>query len=142
MRMESGGGRKLTPARCRGRNWAAAKGSYRYRDDLLQKDHMAAIEPSMFDWRDVDARSDSDRFYLVRDHLPDGQLLQYLEVMRGAGHDDYSVAAMWNALIDGVVFQHLLVGALLRELGRSPALMQVCDPRGGFRSRLTDHLYG
>ena len=43
---------------------------------------MAAIEPSLFDWRDVDARSDLERLYLVRDHLPDAQLVQYLEVMR------------------------------------------------------------
>lgn len=50
---------------------------------------MAAIELSLFDWRDVDARSDLDRFYLVRDHLPDAPFRQYLEVMRGKGHDDY-----------------------------------------------------
>jgi hypothetical protein len=81
---------------------------------------MAAIEPSLFDWRDVDARSDLDRFQLARDHLPDAPLLQYLEVMRGAGRDDYPVAAMWNALIAGVVFQHPSVEALLRELGRNP----------------------
>ena len=43
---------------------------------------MATIEPSLFDWRDVEARSDLDRFFLARDHLPDARLLQYLEVMR------------------------------------------------------------
>jgi hypothetical protein len=87
---------------------------------------MATIEPSLFDWRDVEARSDLDRFFLARDHLPDARLLQYLEVMRGAGRDDYPVAAMWNALIAGVVFQHPSIEALLRELGRNPALLQAC----------------
>jgi hypothetical protein len=87
---------------------------------------MATIEASLFDWRDVEARSDLDRFHLARDHLPDARLLQYLEVMRGAGRDDYPVAAMWNALIAGVVFQHPSVEALLRELGRNPALLQAC----------------
>jgi hypothetical protein len=40
---------------------------------------MAAIEPRLFGWEDVEARSDLERFYLVRDHLPDGRLVQYLE---------------------------------------------------------------
>ena len=55
---------------------------------------MAAIEASLFPWRDVEARSDLERFYLVRDHLPDEQLVQYLEVMRRQGRDDYPVRAM------------------------------------------------
>jgi hypothetical protein len=87
---------------------------------------MAAIEPSLFDWRDVDARSDLERLYLVRDHLPDAQLVHYLEVMRGQGRDDYPVAAMWNAVLAGVVFQHPSIEALIRELGRNPALLQAC----------------
>ncbi|WP_295460920.1 transposase [uncultured Thiodictyon sp.] len=83
---------------------------------------MAAIELSLFDWRAVETRSDLDRFYLVRDHLPDARLVQYLEVMRGSGRDDYPVAAMWNAVLAGVVFQHPSIEALIRELGRNPAL--------------------
>jgi len=31
---------------------------------------MAATEENLFTWRDVEARSDLDRFYLVRDHHP------------------------------------------------------------------------
>jgi hypothetical protein len=63
---------------------------------------MAAIAPLLFDWDAVEARSDLERFYLVRDHLPD----QALEAGRGKGRDDYPVAAMWNAVVAGVVFQH------------------------------------
>ena len=87
---------------------------------------MAAIEASLFTWRDVEARSDLERFYLVRDHLPDEQLVQYLEVMRGQGRDDYPVRAMWNAVLAGVVFQHLSMESLIRELGRNAALLQDC----------------
>ncbi len=87
---------------------------------------MVAIEASLFDWRDVAARSGLDRFDLARDHLPDARLLQYREVMRGAGRDDHPVAEMRNALIAGMVFQHPSVEALLRELGRNPALLQAC----------------
>ena len=51
---------------------------------------MAAIEQqSLFSWEDVEARSDLDRFFLVRDHLPDEQIIHYLEVMRGNGRDDF-----------------------------------------------------
>ncbi|WP_300971208.1 transposase [Thiocapsa sp.] len=46
--------------------------------------------------------------------------------MRGSGRDDHPVAAMWNALIAGVVFQHPSVEALLRELAHNPALLQAC----------------
>ena len=87
---------------------------------------MAAIELSLFDWRAVEARSDLDRFYLVRDHLPDALLVQYLEVMRGPGRDEYPVVAMWNAVLAGVVFQHPSIEALIRELGRNPALREAC----------------
>jgi hypothetical protein len=87
---------------------------------------MATIEPSLFSWQDVEARSDLDRFYLVRDHLPDEQIVQYLEVMRGNGRDEFPVRAMWNALIAGVVFQHPSIEALIRELARNPALLQAC----------------
>ncbi len=34
---------------------------------------MAAIERQLFDWNTVEARSDLDRFFLVRNHLPDEQ---------------------------------------------------------------------
>ena len=39
---------------------------------------------------------------------------------------------MWRALIAGIVFQHVSVESLLRELRRNPALLDVCgfDPMG------------
>ena len=87
---------------------------------------MAAIAKQLFDWDAVEARSDLDRFFLLRDHLPDERLVQYLEVMRGQGRNDYPVQAMWNALLAGVVFQHPSISALIRELDRNPALLQAC----------------
>jgi hypothetical protein len=78
---------------------------------------MATIEPTLFSWQDVEARSDLDRFVLVRDHLPDEQMIRYLEVMRGKGRDDFPVRAMWNAVIAGVVFQHRSIESLIREFG-------------------------
>jgi len=88
---------------------------------------MATIEQqNLFTWEDVEARSDLDRFTLVRDHLPDERIVQYLEVMRGKGRNDYPVRPMWNALLAGVVFQHQSIESLIRELKRNPSLLQAC----------------
>ncbi len=53
---------------------------------------MAVISPSLFSWEDVEARSDLDRFYLVRDNLPDESIVAALEVRRGNGRDDFLYA--------------------------------------------------
>jgi hypothetical protein len=92
---------------------------------------MAAMaQMNLFSWDAVEARSDLDRLTLVVDHLPDERLVQYLEVMRAHGRDDYPVRAMWNALLAGIVFQHESLESLLRELARNPSLMDACgfDP--------------
>lgn len=84
------------------------------------------INPSLFSWNDVEARSDLDRFYLVRDNLPDEKIVMELEDRRGNGRDEFPVRAMWNAIIAGVVFQHESIESLIRELSRNPALLEAC----------------
>jgi len=37
------------------------------------------IKPYLFSWTHVEARSDLDRFYLVRDKLPDEKIVMELE---------------------------------------------------------------
>ena len=59
---------------------------------------MAAIAPPLFDWDAVEARSDLERFYRVRDHLPNQALIQALEARRGQVRDNYTVIATWNAV--------------------------------------------
>jgi hypothetical protein len=86
----------------------------------------AIINPSLFSWKNVEARSDLDRFYLVRDNLPDEDIIRELEDLRGNGRDDFPIRAMWNGLIGGVVFQHESVESLIRELSRNPALLEAC----------------
>ena len=88
---------------------------------------MAKIRtPWLFSWNDIDGRSDLDRFYLVRDNLPDEKLVEELEKMRGKGRDDFPVRSMWNAVLSGVVFQHESIESLIRELSRNPALLEAC----------------
>lgn len=86
----------------------------------------AIVNPSLFSWNNVEARSDLDRFYLVRDNLPDGEIIRALEDFRGRGRDDFPVRAMWNAVIGGVVFQHDSIESLIRELSRNPAFLEAC----------------
>lgn len=86
----------------------------------------AMMQTNLFSWNAIEARSDLDRLKLVIDHLPAARLVQYLEVMRGHGRDDYPVQAMWNVLLAGIVFQHESLESLLRELARNPSLMDVC----------------
>ena len=64
------------------------------------------ITPSLFSWHSLDGRSDLDRFFLVRDNLPDEDIIVKLEKNRGNGRDDFPIRAMWNALLAGIGFQH------------------------------------
>ena len=92
---------------------------------------MAAMtQTKLFSWNAIEARSDLDRLKFVVDHLPEECLVQYLEVMRAHGRNDYPVRAMWNALLAGIVFEHESLESLLRELARNPSLMDTCgfDP--------------
>ena len=88
---------------------------------------MASISsPFLFSWDAIEANTDLDRFFLVRDNLPDERIIQYLEVMRGNGRNDFPVRPMWNALLAGIVFQHLSIESLIRELSRNPSLLEAC----------------
>ena len=92
---------------------------------------MATIpQRSLFTWNAIDAKSDLERFYLVRDNLPDEQIAIALEKNRGKGRDDFPVRAMWNAVLAGIVFQHESIESLIRELSRNPSLLEACgfDP--------------
>ncbi len=103
---------------------------------------MAAIEPTLFSWQDVEVRSDLDRFFLARDHLPDARIIHYLEVMRGKGRDDYPVRPMWNVLVAGIVIQHVSVESLLRELGAQPVPAQGLWIRGAACAEQADSRIG
>ena len=91
----------------------------------------------LFSWSEVERLPELERLELVLKALPDEELLSGLEARRGRGRDDYPIRAMWRALIAGIVFQHVSVESLLRELRRNPALLDVCgfDPMGPRRRR-------
>jgi hypothetical protein len=94
---------------------------------------MAKTTPFLFSWQDVDAKSDLDRLSLVLDTIPDEPLMRRLETYRGKGWNDYPVRVMWNVVLAGVVYQHLSIESLRRELMRNAELRMICgfDPAQG-----------
>lgn len=91
---------------------------------------MTAANLPLFCWDDIDALPDMRRLALIVKYLPDEAIIQALEQQRGQGRNDYPVAAMWRAVLAGIVFQHRSIESLVRELRRNPALLEVCgfDP--------------
>jgi hypothetical protein len=106
---------------------------------------MATIrQRPLFAWQQVDAASDLQRLRLVLEAMPDETLMRTLEQQRGRGRDDYPIRSMWNALLAGIVFQHLSSAALLRELRRNAELRQVCgfDPLLGLHAVPSEDAFG
>ena len=98
-----------------------------YHQILIPEEPIMAPEPLMlFSWNDVETRPELQRLGLALDVLPDEALLAELGKRRCAGRNDFPVAAMWRAVVAGIVFQHASVESLLRELNRNPALLDLC----------------
>ncbi len=88
---------------------------------------MAIIpQQRLFGWQEIEDLGDLERLQTVLEHMPDEQLMQKLERKRGLGRNDYPVRAMWNALLAGIVFQHVSAESLLRELSRNGQLRWIC----------------
>ncbi len=80
----------------------------------------------LFSWQEVEGLGDLERLVLVLEYMPDEKLMQLLERLRGLGRDDFPVRGMWNALLAGIVYQHISSASLLRELSRNAQLREVC----------------
>jgi hypothetical protein len=105
---------------------------------------MAIIhQPGLFSWDQVDAASDLDRLRRVLEALPDEPLMVALEAERKGKRDDYPLRAVWNSLIAGVVFGHVSIESLRRELLRNGELRQVCgfEPLLGMKAVPPAYVY-
>ena len=80
----------------------------------------------LFSWENVELLPDLQRLKLVLDTLPSEAVIGALKARRGHGRNEFPVAAMFNALIAGIVFQHPSSSSLLRELHRGEKLAQLC----------------
>ena len=97
-----------------------------------------ALKPQreLFSRKEIENLGDLERLELVLEYLPDEQLMQRLEAMRGKGRDDWPVRAVWNSILAAVVYQHPSIESLRRELSRNPQLRWLC----GFDVTRTDKL--
>ena len=87
---------------------------------------MATQNNLPFSWDEVDRLSDLRRLRLVLDALPDTEIIRALWAERKNGRNEYPVAAMWRALIAGIVFGHPSIESLIRELNRNSSLLALC----------------
>lgn len=88
---------------------------------------MAIIhQPGLFSWDEVEAASDLDRLRVLLEALPDEDLMRTLEAERKGRRDEYPLRAVWNSVLAGIVFQHVSVESLRRELQRNAQLRQAC----------------
>ena len=88
---------------------------------------MAIIpQKELFGWKEIENIGDLDRLRLVIDYLPDEKLMRNLEKERGKGRDDFPVRSMWNSILAGIVFQHISIESLRRELKRNGQLRDIC----------------
>lgn len=88
---------------------------------------MAIIaQQTLFVWDEIEILGDLERLNLVIEYMPDEELMEKLERERKNGRNDYPIRAMWNSVLAGVVFQHISIESLRRELSRNGQLRQMC----------------
>lgn len=92
---------------------------------------MAIIhELNLFSWKDfqddVQNLGDLERLKLVIETLPDQKLIKTLQLLRGNGRDDHPIEAIWNSLLAGIIFEHVSIESLRRELSRNAQLREMC----------------
>lgn len=92
---------------------------------------MAIIqEQYLFSWKnfhnDVQNLGDLERFKLVMETMPDQPLMEILNKERANGRNDHPIAAVWNSILAGIVFEHTNIESLRRELKRNAQLREMC----------------
>ena len=83
-------------------------------------------QKQLFSWEKIENLGDLERLRLVVEYMPDEELMRLIEKERGRGRNDYPVRAVWNSILAGVVYQHMSIESLRRELKRNAQLRQLC----------------
>jgi Transposase domain (DUF772)/Transposase DDE domain len=92
---------------------------------------------NLFSWKifqdDLQTLGDLERFKLVIETMPDAKLIETLVNLRNNGRNDYPVKVIWNSVLAGIVFEHISIESLRRELKRNAQLREMCgfDPLRG-----------
>ena len=92
---------------------------------------MAIIQKQyLFSWKnfhnDVQTLGDLERFKLVIETMPDKKLMKTLRLLRGNGRNDYPIEAMWNSILAGIIYEHVSIESLRRDLSRNAQLREMC----------------
>jgi len=102
---------------------------------------MAIIrQQTIFSWKnfhdDLQTIGDLERLKLVIETMPDGELMRTLRILRGRGRNDYPIEAIWNSILSGIVYEHVSIESLRRELSRNAQLREMCgfDPVLGVKA--------
>jgi hypothetical protein len=96
---------------------------------------MASIQQKqLFVWQEIEELGDLERLVLTLTYLPDEELVKTLERKGNKGIDTYPVRPVWNSIIAGVIYEHVSVERLRRELQRNAELRGIIV----YRYNLTD----
>jgi hypothetical protein len=88
---------------------------------------MASIaQKQLFVWQEIEELGDLERLVLTLKYLPDEELVTTLEKKRNKGINKYPIRAVWNSIIAGVVYEHISIESLRRELKRNAELRGIC----------------
>ena len=92
---------------------------------------MAIIqELGLFSWKDfqddLQNLGDLERFKLVIETMPDQKLIHILRTLRTKGRNDHPIEAIWNSILAGIVFEHVSIESLRRELLRNAQFREMC----------------
>jgi hypothetical protein len=58
--------------------------------------------------------------------MPDENLMRTLQILRANGRNDHPIEAVWNSILAGIVFDHVSIQSLRRELNRNAQLRELC----------------
>jgi hypothetical protein len=91
------------------------------------------IQQKIFSWQDVKKSGELERLCMVVEAIPDDKLMRALEAERKGRRDDYPIRPVWNSILAGIVYQHVSIESLRRELLRNGELREACglDPALG-----------
>jgi hypothetical protein len=101
------------------------------------------IQQKIFSWKDVEASGELERLRMVIEAVPDDELMEALEAERKGRRDDYPIRPVWNSILGGIVYQHVSIESLRRELLRNGELREACgfDPSLGEKAVPTKDTY-
>ena len=87
-------------------------------------------QQQLFSWKNIEKLGDLERLNLVLEYIPDEEIIGILEKERKNGRDKYPVEPMWNTILAGVIYQHISIESLRRELRRNGELRELCGLEG------------